>query len=652
MIMAKIPCPIKEPCLDDANPFVNLSAEAPDVNHFYAYGSGPGSISNGRTTGPGAAGPKPGGNWASSTCESENGPITCVATTQEEAILCVNRLAQQCTRLPGTPPGLPSTPSGDPLFSNTLQQCSAICSDGSPFVFQVAAGTFVASSQILADREAQTYACRQASILKLCFGPLSNSSGCVGQSFSATTTAVGGTGFSFSITNGSLPPGITMSASGSTVLFSGTPTTPGNYSFSLRVTNSRGNFMVKSFTIRIIGFTNTSPATFTQNTAYSFQFMATGGTAPYSFSIVAGSLPAGLAMTAAGLVSGTPTGTTASSASVKVTDATGASCSQSYTFSPSAAKSGWMICNWTDVRPLLTMTSEPDCETSINPEWDGIFDLSDFRRVGIDCHVDPDWPFYYFINQSINGKAVAPSDCAFYPNPPFAVCWQNQCCYTVLGYDPIFQVWYLEILCGCTEDTWYGQINSTDPTNPAGTYPLSNGSSTEPVNIEIRHTGYTCCADVGTVVGATYSGPQPSQIRVSDYSNFLAALGPCPLCDASANPEWDGTFTVSYAPDNANLEYYPTGTLPPPGILRPLIPALNIAAHKISNGVAASSFIQVRFRPNIGWQIQLICIATGEPGNQSLMWQGLKGVGADATGTYVRNGGVSTTPDCLHIQSY
>jgi hypothetical protein len=45
----------------------------------------------------------------------------------------------------------------------------------------------------------------------------------------------------------------------------------------------------------------------TVGTPYSFQFQAVSGCTPYSFSIKAGALPAGLTMTAAGLISGTPT---------------------------------------------------------------------------------------------------------------------------------------------------------------------------------------------------------------------------------------------------------------------------------------------------------------------------------------------------------
>lgn len=57
-------------------------------------------------------------------------------------------------------------------------------------------------------------------------------------------------------------------------------------------------------------------------TAYSQTLSASGGRAPYSYAISAGALPAGLSMSAAGAVTGTPTsGGTTSNFSVTVTDA-------------------------------------------------------------------------------------------------------------------------------------------------------------------------------------------------------------------------------------------------------------------------------------------------------------------------------------------
>lgn len=53
--------------------------------------------------------------------------------------------------------------------------------------------------------------------------------------------------------------------------------------------------------------TTTSLPQATVGVAYSFQMEATGGSGTYAWSITAGTLPAGLSMSAGGLISGTPT---------------------------------------------------------------------------------------------------------------------------------------------------------------------------------------------------------------------------------------------------------------------------------------------------------------------------------------------------------
>lgn len=80
-----------------------------------------------------------------------------------------------------------------------------------------------------------------------------------------------------------------------------------------------------SFTFTVIGaLTVNSPAppAATQNQAYSHQFAATGGTAPYSWALTAGSLPAGLTLSGSGLLSGTPTVSGDFPVTITVTDST------------------------------------------------------------------------------------------------------------------------------------------------------------------------------------------------------------------------------------------------------------------------------------------------------------------------------------------
>jgi hypothetical protein len=78
----------------------------------------------------------------------------------------------------------------------------------------------------------------------------------------------------------------------------------------------------------------------TTGTAYSQTLAATGGTSPYTWSLAAGTLPAGLALSAAGVISGTPTEAGTSSFTVQVTDAASASGTKALSITISDPTSG------------------------------------------------------------------------------------------------------------------------------------------------------------------------------------------------------------------------------------------------------------------------------------------------------------------------
>ena len=61
--------------------------------------------------------------------------------------------------------------------------------------------------------------------------------------------ALGGTGFVWEVYSGTLPLGVSLNASGQ---ISGTPTTPGNYKFTVKVTNVEGFFAYKSIEVRVV----------------------------------------------------------------------------------------------------------------------------------------------------------------------------------------------------------------------------------------------------------------------------------------------------------------------------------------------------------------------------------------------------------------
>ena len=150
-------------------------------------------------------------------------------------------------------------------------------------------------------------------------------SGEVGVAYSDQLTVSGGTSpFTWSISSGSLPPGVTIGSS--TGLLSGTPTTAGTYSFTVKVTDSASLSATEATSITIVpgpSLTFSAPPQGWTNTVYSYTLSATGGTTPYTFSLSSGSLPSGLSLSASGVISGTPTTTGTSSFTVKLTDANG-----------------------------------------------------------------------------------------------------------------------------------------------------------------------------------------------------------------------------------------------------------------------------------------------------------------------------------------
>ncbi len=135
----------------------------------------------------------------------------------------------------------------------------------------------------------------------------------MGTTYSETITASGGTApHTFSIISGSLPPGLALSGGG---VISGTPTTAGSFTFTVRAADSDGCFGSQIYTIVInpaatcptieLSPSTLSPATI--GIAYSETITASGGTAPYTFSVTGGSLPPGLSLSSGGELSGTPT---------------------------------------------------------------------------------------------------------------------------------------------------------------------------------------------------------------------------------------------------------------------------------------------------------------------------------------------------------
>jgi len=169
--------------------------------------------------------------------------------------------------------------------------------------------------------------------------PTSLSNGTAGISYSQTFTASGGTApYTWSVVSGSLPAGLALSSGG---VLSGTPLSGTTANFVIQAMDSFGYTGTQSLSLTISGATITiSPTTLSngeEGTSYSQTFTASGGTAPYTWSVISGSLPAGLSLSSGGVLSGTPSSPTIASFTVQALDAYSNSGSEPLTLTIVAA---------------------------------------------------------------------------------------------------------------------------------------------------------------------------------------------------------------------------------------------------------------------------------------------------------------------------
>lgn len=157
--------------------------------------------------------------------------------------------------------------------------------------------------------------------------PSSLPNGTVGSAYSVQFVATGSSRNAYIFTaSGFLPGGLTLSQQG---LLSGTPTAAGTGRISVTATDPNRCFSTVTDTIQIAPTpVPTCPSIFVTPTtllsgettvSYSQQLAATGGQTPYTFTATA--MPAGLTISSAGLISGTPTVVGATTFTVTATDA-------------------------------------------------------------------------------------------------------------------------------------------------------------------------------------------------------------------------------------------------------------------------------------------------------------------------------------------
>jgi hypothetical protein len=139
-------------------------------------------------------------------------------------------------------------------------------------------------------------------------------------------TSGGEAPFTWSLTAGALPGGITLNPS--TGQLSGTPTAGGPFNFTVQVQDSSESRQIaaRAFALTInpaaVIITTATPLTGGRvGEAYSQPLLATGGVTPYTWAIESGALPGGVALNSTtGVLSGTPTASGTFTFTARVTD--------------------------------------------------------------------------------------------------------------------------------------------------------------------------------------------------------------------------------------------------------------------------------------------------------------------------------------------
>ncbi len=175
----------------------------------------------------------------------------------------------------------------------------------------------------------------------LTLAPASLSNGVTGSAYNQTVVASGGrASYVYAISSGTLPSGLALDSA--TGVISGVLNTTSSATFTIRATDANNCTVTRTHTVAPVcpTITMTPPAmpTATVGGAFSQTVNVSGGTAPYTFAVASGTLPAGLALDAnQGTISGIPTNTVSTVFSIRATDNLGCTVTTAYGITPACA---------------------------------------------------------------------------------------------------------------------------------------------------------------------------------------------------------------------------------------------------------------------------------------------------------------------------
>ena len=193
--------------------------------------------------------------------------------------------------------------------------------------------------------------------------------GTAGTVYSQALAASGGTApYTWSTTSGAVPPGLTLSSAGAV---SGTPTTSGSYAFTAQVADSASHTATYPYSMVIstapLAIATASVPAGTAGSPYGTTLAASGGTPPHNWSATS-ALPPGLAISAAGAISGTPAAAGSYAFTAQVADSASHTAAYTYTLTVAAP---------TTTTPSTGPVFQDGMESGNFSAWDSVWNATD-----------------------------------------------------------------------------------------------------------------------------------------------------------------------------------------------------------------------------------------------------------------------------------
>ncbi len=335
-------------------------------------------------------------------------------------------------------------------------------------------------------------------------------------------TGGGSSTYTWTVSAGALPPGMSLAPSGTSTYLAGAPAVPGAYSYTLRATDNADNtghtYAERNYNTNVgpmqpitYGSSTQNPPVARVGTAYSYQLPVAGGTPPYTFATTyMNPLPPGMTLSSSGVISGTPTQIGTFVFTYEVTDSTGA-----FTFS--------------GIRPVV-VTVLP--ATGVFPLSVGSAGANPQDQAHVEGSVGN--PYAVALDQAVGGSGVAPYTWA------------------VAGSSTLPPG--LALMPGSNGVSSYvGGIPTA-----AGSYTVSlvvtdsaSQSSTTSFTIDISPISVTPASAPNGVVGTPYSfnllpsgGTAPYTFALATYSDLPPGLSFNSLGQLSGTPTYPGLFNV------------------------------------------------------------------------------------------------------------